>query len=197
MDGMTVDAVERRVNLSELAYVVGLSDTTLQRLIRDNPDFPCNERGSNGVPYQFEVDAVAAWLKARKDRDDDHARRRKEQLAQYRLELFGENDPNAELADLSPADRRAEIAARFDEDRLRRARGELIDRDGLVASLGQAIVAVRSDLERLPEHFAREVNLSRADRVILDRMLRARLAALADRFAAIDGAAPGRIDAAA
>jgi hypothetical protein len=51
-------APAKRVNLTELALIIGKSTNTLRDVIHQHPDLVLS-RGSNGVAYEFDADACA------------------------------------------------------------------------------------------------------------------------------------------
>lgn len=89
------DAAAVHVNKRELARMIGVSLPTLSALIdRYGDDFPISRRGTNGVEWQFDGQAVIDFLRAREAEQAASRTARDELLAQLRLPL-AEPDPPA------------------------------------------------------------------------------------------------------
>jgi len=61
-----VSAAPVRLSLADLAVHLDVSRETLRLWIRKWPDFPILERGTHGQRYQFDPDAVAAFVRTRR-----------------------------------------------------------------------------------------------------------------------------------
>ena len=161
---------------------------TLRDVIRRHPDFPVLQGGSNGIPYEFDADACAEWWRDHAAKIEEAEEARRAQLDMWRAELFGK-DAAAEDADtrsLTPAERKAELEAQILEDKLRRARGELIDRASTMSALSTAIVELRNELMQIPAELARKADLEREDRIALEEMIERRLNGLARKLADLE-----------
>ena len=66
------------VNKRELAKVMGVSEPTVESWLDDG--LPVVSKGSNGVAYQFDVEAVKAWKVAREDAARSEVERRQQSL---------------------------------------------------------------------------------------------------------------------
>ena len=81
----TLAACDGLINFRELADRLNLSRPTLRKLIQE-PGFPVEKRGSNGVPYEFDAAKAIEW-KAEKDRRLEEERQAREaELAQFKAE---------------------------------------------------------------------------------------------------------------
>ena len=102
------------VNKRELARHLGVSLPTIGALIDRYPDFPIVERGTNGVEWQFDLAAVATFVKATRDAEAASKAARDEQLAQLILPLDLQPQPPEQPAlsfkdQLAAADLRAKL----------------------------------------------------------------------------------------
>jgi len=76
----------------ELASLLRTTHATLDRwIVKFGDSFPVIERGRNGKPWQFDAEAVMAFLHARREEEDAKRAERDEQLAQLMLPLPGED----------------------------------------------------------------------------------------------------------
>jgi len=73
------------VNKAELASIIGVSLPTMESMIRKDADFPIVQRGSNGVAWQFDTDAVRQHMTAVRERELAAAEAREAELAQVVL----------------------------------------------------------------------------------------------------------------
>jgi phage terminase Nu1 subunit (DNA packaging protein) len=170
----------RIVNLSELAMILDISSTALTDQIRRDQTFPVLERGSNGVAYRFDLDAVKAYRDAKQAAIDEATARRNADLAKWRLDFYGETADPEESFTLSPAERRAEADAIRLEDYNRRQRGELVERSALISALASAVMALRQGLLPLATDFAKRHGLTREQRIELEGQIGARIDQLSD-----------------
>lgn len=146
------------VNLNQLARVLGVSQPTMRAMVKDNPDMPVAARGGRGRAWRFDLDAVLVW-------------RERAQLAA--AEKSGQ---------MSPAQLKAYWDAVRVEDGVRLRRNELVERGPLMALLAAVFGDLRRDLLQVPLLFAKETELSRHDRLALERLITARLNAAAARL---------------
>lgn len=176
MSGETID----RVNLQELADLIGVSTNTLATRIRQCPDFPVLSRGSNGVAYEFDPIAAVGWWKADQARDEEAAAARRRGLNKLQEDMFGRqaDEPPAAKGP-TPQERKTLIEAQLAADKLRRLRGELVERAPLESALASAMVELRTKLLNLPAEFSRREGLSREQRVKLEEMVERTLNGLA------------------
>ncbi len=172
--------MSRVVNMTELSEVVGLSPNTLSAIFRKHDDAPIIQRGSNGVPYEIDLDAFSTWLQANRERVDQAEDERREQLSMWAKEFAGAEE--GEAAGMKPAERRALAEAVRAEDYVRQKRGQLVDRAALEADLQMAIIELRTQLLQMPVQLAKRYDLSREARLELERMIADQLNGLADRL---------------
>lgn len=174
-------AEARVVNMSELADMLGMSLPTLRDLIKRNDDFPVQRRGDNGVAYEFDAVEVKAWLDRHAAAKADAEDRRKADLAQMRLDVFGDTGEGDETTGLSPTERRAEIEAQFRADQLRQSRGELLMAADVDRLLRQAFAELAKGLRQIAPTIAREQGLDRTVRLAMDAAIREKTNAAIDR----------------
>lgn len=176
-----MEPAQRVCNLSELAFVTGVSATTLSKWAREQSDFPVAERGSNGRAYQFDAAAVQAWIDNHKAEADAEAEARQAQLALWRADMYGD-DPNPEHRPLTASERKAEAEAALAEDKVRRLRGELVELAPLEVCLTQALVELRNALSQVAAEVAREHGLPRETRIAMQNAVEHRMNAFADQI---------------
>lgn len=155
----------RQVNLQELAELVGISEVSLRKMIREHGQgedpFPVEEYGRNGVAYNFDADKVAAWFARHREAEEAERRARAEDLKQLRFELFGE--PVSETRPgLSAAEREKELQAELLALRLGQQRGELVRAAELEAVIADALGRLRKRIGAIPEELVRERGVDRA-----------------------------------
>ena len=171
----------RTVNLTELASVLGMSDNALRALIRNNPEFPVLSRGSSGVPYEFDIDAVIAWRQEHEAAILAAEEARNNQLDLLRAEIYGPSSEN-EPKGLTPDQRRKLADATRMEDYNRVRRKGLLERAPLKAILSAVWVEHQRTLRQLPIEFARRVGLESEDRGILKEMVDEKLHKMSREF---------------
>ncbi len=89
------------VNKNELAKIISCSLPTLNALIdRHGDDFPIITRGTNGREYEFDADAVVAYLRAKDDAARQAGAEREELMRQYTLPV--ETETPSAAAGLRP-----------------------------------------------------------------------------------------------
>jgi phage terminase Nu1 subunit (DNA packaging protein) len=161
----------RIVNMEEMADILRISIPTLKRLMKRYPDFPVVARGSNGVPWQFDADAVIAFVRARREAEAAASAERDADLAQISLPLE-EAVPPEERA-LSASDRLKNAQAMLKEDEVARQRGFLVLTSEMRQRLAPAWAELGQSLQAMPATLGRRHNLP--DAVVRD--MRAMIAA--------------------
>lgn len=118
------EAPDGHLSLQEMAEALGVSVPTLRRLLRRYPDFPVVSRGSNGVAFRFDREAVLAFVRAKRAEEEASRAQRDALLGRIALppEITGEGEEAAPSAD----------------DRLKHARAMLAETE-LAASRGVAV----------------------------------------------------------
>ena len=156
------------VNMEELAELVGKSGPTLRTLIRAHDGFPVVSRGKNGVAYEFDAHAVAAWLADRQRAAEEAETQRRAELRQLRLELFGpvavEDDATANL---TPHERKAEADAQRSLHVLGVAMGRYVPVADMRRSLDAMVARLRQSLLQMPDRIVREFDFDRATKMRL------------------------------
>lgn len=175
---MTIGAV----NLTELSEALGVSVNTLRDVTRKNDDFPVLARGSNGIAYEFDPQACAAWWRANDAKVSAETASRRAALQQLRMDLGVADERAAAETALSAQDRKSEIEAELALDKLRRTRGELVERALMQAVADEVAVELRQGMQQIPIEFARMKQLSREDRLDLQTLIERQLGDLARRL---------------
>lgn len=171
-------------SLSDLVMMAGMpSEPKLRKLINDHPDFPIISRGKNGVSYEFDLAAASAFVRDVRQREEQQARARSDEVRQFGLELLGEDAAATQASvGLSPSERKALLEEELIAIKVAERRGELIRKSGVEA----AIIAVLSLVEQQRRSFAarlsKRTELSREQIALIDKMLESDGHALADKF---------------
>jgi len=187
-DAATAEHDKYLVNLGQLADITGISETSLRKWVRARDDFPIEKGGSHGVPYEFDVRQVKAWI----DRHEAEARAEREAEAersrQLRLELFGDDGLVAEEQQkLSAREERELIQARIEGLKLAERQGQILVKTEVEQAVAAAFSALRDDLLGLADALAAEFSLSREARVQLEERIGKTLHRLADNLGSAEG----------
>ena len=170
------------VNLRELAEIMGVSDNTLRELVRANDDFPVLSRGSHGVPYEFSVSAVSDWWQGHQAQIKAEQDRRREELNQFRLKLFGGQLADETRGDLTAAEIGKEIEAELNALKLAKARGEYVVKADVERVVAAAFTELRKELMQLGTEITRSLGLDTAARATVDDMVKMKLERCSDRL---------------
>lgn len=174
-DVITLDrpgAAERlTVNKRELARLLKCSLPTLDRLIDDNPDLPIERRGSNGVEWEFDPEAVVGFIADRREAEKQAGAARSELLRQFTLP-FEQTEPEG-ARDLSPSERKNLADALSKERKLAIEAGLLVTTASVRQGLGDAFKLLGRHLDGLPQQLGRRHHLP-------DAVVREMVAQIAD-----------------
>jgi phage terminase Nu1 subunit (DNA packaging protein) len=145
------------VNKRELARALKVSLPTLNELVERYPDFPVKARGSNGVGWEFELEIVIEFLRAK----DEAARQAETERAALfkQLELPVDKHAIMPIGELSPTQRRQLAEARSKERKLAIEMGLLVEVPKMRQDLQLAIGRLGRFFDTLPTQIAREHNL--------------------------------------
>ena len=168
------------VNLAELSELFGVAELTLRRWMDRDPTFPVLKRGSNGVAYQFDARAVKAWLDGNKAAREEAGEERRQELAQLQLELTGGSAAEGERV-LTAKERREALEVAAAQAKWDQARGSLVPLAAMERAFDDALVAIRTDVMRIPERLRRLGTVSREDLATVDRECRQALESAAAR----------------
>jgi phage terminase Nu1 subunit (DNA packaging protein) len=173
------------VNKGDLASAFGVSETTVDRWIRDG--CPSEEKGTNGRAYAFRLSAVWAWREGSRAAEDAEKARRENAVGQLRLALANRGDDDADDVErLSPREQKI----LYESERLymltAQDRRSLIPAAEAVAMLDRVFALVRDAMEAQPDRAADALGLSGAQIEALvavnDRTLAALQSAIAEAF---------------
>lgn len=159
MSAVPAEQAERlTVNKRELAArILNCSLPTLDRLLEDYRDFPVITRGSNGVEWEFDPEAVQEFLRQQRANEQRDAEKRADLFKQFSLPI--DDLPGNEGADLSPK-QRAELArARLIEQKVAKESGFLISVSELRPKLSMTFDRLGRALNALPDQISREFGL--------------------------------------
>lgn len=170
-----MDALPLVCNKRELAEKLSLSVPTIDALLsRHGDEFPVRQRGSNGIPWEFDLPDVIAFLR-HKDEDETRAiAERRQAFEQFRLPLDDLASPEAE--GLSPQQRNALSLARMREHELALAVGQVVRASEVEDSYRTLFRTLGRAFDTLPGQLARKFGLpdavARAVREWLDEQRR-------------------------
>ncbi|NKE48442.1 terminase small subunit [Roseomonas frigidaquae] len=167
------------LNKSELAAKLGVSLSTLSTWLERWPDFPAVRRGANGTEWQFNADAVAAFLRGKRD-----ARAAADAAA------YAESAPllvgafEDEAAPTSASERLKLAQVRILEDRLARERGFYVVKADMVAVLAEALPVIQRSLQAIPAGLVRRHKLPDPVAADLEALIAAEIHMMTRRLAA-------------
>ncbi len=147
------------VNKDELAGIIKCSLPTLSALLkRWGDDFPCVQRGTNGRAYEFDPDAVVAFLTAKDEESRRAGAERDELMQQYTL-------PHT-VADAPPGMKASDILALTRADKLRRDQakeaGFLVPTTQVRQALNATFTRLRQQMSSAIRQACRESNIPEA-----------------------------------
>lgn len=149
-------------SLADTATFFGVSQPTVRRWI--DAGCPVAEKGSNGVAYQLDLAAVAAWRRDQDAAADAEAQARAERDAQLRLELLGPEaltvQPDAPA--LTARQRADALQAEFARTRLATMRRELVPAEPMALALSEVLALLKQRLRQIPDALAPELGLTDA-----------------------------------
>jgi phage terminase Nu1 subunit (DNA packaging protein) len=174
-----------RLNLAQLPTVVGYSEQTVRKWMRDYDDFPIVAQGWHGVPYVFDGRAVASWVLAHNEEAAAVAEAEGERLQQLRLELFGDPvlDGDLSVPGISPAEELQMIRARKEALDLGERQQELVKAADVKECQTEVYATFRNEVQRAGDTIARELSLKTEERARVDSLLDAILNRVIERFA--------------
>ena len=129
------------VTKRELGRSLGVSLVTLDRwLDRFGEAVPCVERGTNGRPYQFDLEATRAFFRARKEEEAEREAERDAELAQLTLPLLPQEEEGG--GGKFSLKERADALKLRREERIEAERiGQLVPTDGVREAITEAVAA--------------------------------------------------------
>jgi len=146
------------VNKRELARrILSCSLPTLNDLIERYNDFPVLERGSNGVEWKFDANAVVEFLARKREEERRQSEERSDLFRQFSLPI-DEIAPD-EARGLSPTQRGQLAKARLAERKLAIESGLLLQAAETRQVIQVALARLGKSLDGLPTQLGREFNL--------------------------------------
>ena len=168
-------------SLGELVALAGMpSEPTVRKMIADNADFPVVSRGKNGVAYEFDLAAAAAFVRSIREREEVVARARAEEVRQFGLDLLGPDAVAQPQIGLTAVERRALLEEEMAAIRLAERRGDLVRRAEAEIATAELVVLVSDRLDSLPARLAKRTQVPRETLAVLEEIIRADKAGIAD-----------------
>lgn len=171
-------------SLADLVSMPGMpSEPTLRKMIADNPEFPVLARGRNGVAYEFNLAEAALFVRGLREREEQAARARAEEVRQFGLQLLGEDAAvEPERAGLSPSERKALLEEELVAIKVAERRGDLIRKASVEESLGQLLVWFQAQGKSFSSRLSRRHDVPRDLLAAIDALIEQDQRELADRM---------------
>lgn len=176
-------------NLTETAEIIGVSETTLRKYIREG--CPVRAGGSNGIAYELSISEVHAWIKARDDatRAAEEARRRENE--QFRLDLgLGDLKTGQDAAGMTPRQQLEAMQAEAARVKLARDQGELILFEQAREIVTTACFTVSRSLMSIPDRMGAQFGWSEDEILACRGYVEAALSALSEGVAKLAAEGP-------
>lgn len=172
------------ISLSELVALPGMpSEPTVRKMIEKNADFPIISRGKNGVPFEFDMQLAVEFILGLRQKEEEQARARSEELRQFGLELLGPDGAAVQSAPgLTPTERKALMEEELLAIKLAERRGELVKKSSVEEAIAAALVAFADKGKSFSARLSRRHDLPREVLTTIDGMAQADLADLAERL---------------
>lgn len=147
------------VGKKQLCEIIKWARPTLDKRLAQDPLFPVLSRGGPGGGWAFDVAKVMRYLEGASAARIEEPAEDEERVVTFRP--AGQTQTKAEE---SASARLKAAQAALSEDKLRRARGELIEAAPTSQVLAELMVNLRSELLNIPDQVGRDLDLS--DRAI-------------------------------
>ncbi len=152
-------------------------------MIAENPDFPVLARGKNGVAYEFDLAAAALFVRGIREREEQIARARSEEVRQFGLQLLGEDSAaTQEQIGLSPSERKALLEEELIAIKVAERRGDLIRKSSVEEALGTLLIWFQGQGKSFTARLAKRHDVPRDLLVAIDAMIEQDQRELADRM---------------
>lgn len=171
------------VSFGEFASAIGKSEPWLRKFLNDHPDFPVVSRGKNGVSYEIDMEAGAAYLNDLKATEQDAARKRQEEIQQQALDLFGgDRATGDERSGLTPQERKFLLEEELISMRIGKERGELIRKESIEAAISAVLVLSIKRSNSFSSRLGRRYDVPRPIIAAIDELMEADQHAFADEL---------------
>ncbi|KEZ00619.1 hypothetical protein AI27_17925 [Sphingomonas sp. BHC-A] len=151
-------------------------------MIRDYPDFPIIERGTNGRSYVIDFDDAWAFIKGLRDNEEREQRARADEVRQYGLSLLGGEAMAQTQVGLSPTEHRTIMENELLATKLAEKRGDLIHKASVEEALGELVAWFQQQGTSLSARLAKRGDFSRDQLAIIDAVIAQDQRELADRM---------------
>lgn len=145
-----------QLNRGQIARAMGVSVVTIDEWI--GKGMPVAEKGSNGRPYKFDLEACQAWKRGEDAKDEQERAQQEALIREQTLQLTGGAAGDSEMA-IAPEKRRAFYDAEFAWRREAIARGELMRTADVERQFGEVFKFLAQGLQSLPDVLARKCSL--------------------------------------
>ncbi|WP_122927945.1 hypothetical protein [Sphingobium sp. LF-16] len=150
-------------------------------MIATDPDFPGIVKfGKNGDAYEIDLDVAGRYIQSLDQAKRDAARNRREELDLFAQGL-GLSMPTAEPG-LTVADRKALLEEEIVAIKLSKLRGEMIEKAGVEAAIGELLVWFQQAGATFSARLAKRADVPRELQIEIDTLMAADQSALAQRM---------------
>lgn len=171
-------------SLGDLVMMAGMpSEPKLRKMINDHPDFPIISRGKNGVSYEFDLAEASAFVRGIREKEEQVARARSEEVRQFGLQLLGEDAAaTQESIGLSPSERKALLEEELIAIKVAERRGDLIRKTSVEEALGTLLIWFQTRGKTFTSRLAKRHDVPRDLMVAIDALIEQDQRELADRM---------------
>lgn len=172
-------------SLAELASLPGMpSEPTIRKLIEKHSDFPILKRGKNGDAYEFDLGVAAQFILGLREKENEEARSRAEEVRQFGLDLLG---PDAVALDasqvgLSAKERKDLLEEELVAIKLAKERRELVRKVSVEAALAEFLIWLGQRQSNFSARLAKRADVPRDVLLAVDRLMEADRAEIAARM---------------
>lgn len=152
-------------------------------MIAEHADFPVLARGKNGIAYEFDLAEAAMFVRGIREREEQIARARSEEVRQFGLQLLGEDAAaTQESIGLSPSERKALLEEELIAIKVAERRGDLIRKTSVEEALGTLLIWFQTRGKTFTSRLAKRHDVPRDLMVAIDALIEQDQRELADRM---------------
>ncbi|PXW23397.1 terminase small subunit [Paraburkholderia caballeronis] len=165
------ESAPRFVGKAELCEIIGWSRPTLDLRLSKDAGFPVRRRGGRGAKWEFDVSAVQSYLAGVKllPRAADPVKPGRP--PKPRTDDAAEEGEKLTQAELTQRQRRDAAQAALLEDKLRVARGELVDAEEVRLTLTTVLTQLGKGLEGLGDTIVSRLRLPAEHGVVIRELI--------------------------
>lgn len=146
----------RVVGKKQLCGELGWSRMKLDRRLLDDGAFPVKTRGTQAGGWEFDLDAVRAYLQPDAIEPEDEPE-------------LAAPPPAAHTGEATARQRRDAAQAQLLEDKIRRSRGELVPVADIRLALSEGVARMSVSLNKMAETLVRRLNLPESAKAVIQQ----------------------------